>query len=277
MRIRKLAVLAALASMLPFTAAGGQVEVLGVLPGPSAVVGTVVDAGSGQAVPAADVALRDGGGSVVVVTVSEDDGSFRIHPPGPGEYTLEVSRIGFETLSGDLAFESEGSMTLRIGLRLRPVEVEGLSAEARARPRNTEMSFAGFEARRKMGKGTFFDEADIVRRKPSRLTDLVSRAPGLTVMRDGGRPVDVIMLRNQGGFRGSRPCFPEIWLDGLRIREGGYDVSPGRSNPAGSFLNDVIPPEQVAGIEVYAGISQIPAQFNRSTAMCGVVVLWSRR
>ncbi|MBK9977878.1 MAG: hypothetical protein IPP20_08100 [Gemmatimonadetes bacterium] len=43
-------------------------------------------------------------------------------------------------------------------------------------------------------------------------------------------------------------------------------------------LHDVnsIPPEQIESIEAYAGASQVPAQFNRTSGGCGVLVIWTR-
>jgi hypothetical protein len=38
---------------------------------------------------------------------------------------------------------------------------------------------------------------------------------------------------------------------------------------------DDIPPQQVAGIEVYAGISEAPVQYQ--TNGCGVVLVWTKR
>jgi hypothetical protein len=35
-------------------------------------------------------------------------------------------------------------------------------------------------------------------------------------------------------------------------------------------------PGDVAGIEICGGAAEIPAQFNRQTALCGVMVTWTR-
>lgn len=39
----------------------------------------------------------------------------------------------------------------------------------------------------------------------------------------------------------------------------------------------MISPGDVEAIEVFAGSSQIPAEFGGSTAGCGVIALWTKR
>ena len=34
--------------------------------------------------------------------------------------------------------------------------------------------------------------------------------------------------------------------------------------------------DHVAAIEVYAGVSNIPARYNRTSGGCGVVLIWTR-
>ena len=37
-----------------------------------------------------------------------------------------------------------------------------------------------------------------------------------------------------------------------------------------------IPPAQIEAIEVYTSAAQIPAQFNKTSNGCGVMVIWTR-
>ena len=71
-----------------------------------------------------------------------------------------------------------------------------------------------------------------------------------------------------------KPCFPDVWLNGVLVREG---FVAERVEPGQLYLNDIVDPDFVAGIEVYTGPAQIPIQFNGSTAMCGVIVIWSQK
>jgi hypothetical protein len=48
--------------------------------------------------------------------------------------------------------------------------------------------------------------------------------------------------------------------------------------PGDQPINDFVAPEEVIALEVYAGSSEIPAQFNTSrfNSRCGVIVVWTR-
>ena len=43
----------------------------------------------------------------------------------------------------------------------------------------------------------------------------------------------------------------------------------------GLNIDDVLP-RDVEGLEIYRGSSEIPPSFNRGTALCGVIVIWTR-
>ena len=95
----------------------------------------------------------------------------------------------------------------------------------------------------------------IERRKPSEITDLVGRVPGVTVQPIGGRAVD-IQVGHVPSLDFDRPCFPSVWLDGIPVREGGFQTEAAQFRWEFLFLNDVIPPEQIGGIEGLHGTSR---------------------
>jgi hypothetical protein len=66
-------------------------------------------------------------------------------------------------------------------------------------------------------------------------------------------------------------CFPAVWIDGQLVAEG--SAGPGGGGPA--WIDQLIQPEQIAGIEVYNSTASIPVQYNLFSA-CGVIVIWTR-
>ena len=42
-------------------------------------------------------------------------------------------------------------------------------------------------------------------------------------------------------------------------------------------IDEVISPGSVEGIEVYRGLSTVPAEFLNPDAECGVIAIWTRR
>ena len=63
-------------------------------------------------------------------------------------------------------------------------------------------------------------------------------------------------------MRGCRDA-PMVWLDGARV--------------PGAELDEVIRPDDIAGMEVYASTAGVPAQFlDRTNRGCGTILLWTR-
>ncbi len=254
----------------------GQVTIVNTRPGTPEVIGTVVEAESLRPVPNPTITLSDGDGDVLFTFSGDSLGAFRFPDTSIGTVQIAVEQIGYSRVEGEVNVPGDRALTLRVDLPVSPVPLSELEALVRARPRHMEMSLEGFTARSASVRGLFFDEEEIEQRNPSRVTDLVMRAPEYSLLRYRGRPVDVKVLRAQGGGfqRGIMPCLPTIWLDGLLVREGGFRKG---DEPGLLFLNDLINPEDIGGIEVYAGPAQTPIQFRGTGSMCGVVVVWSRR
>jgi hypothetical protein len=58
-------------------------------------------------------------------------------------------------------------------------------------------------------------------------------------------------------------CRTELFVDGVRL-------------PERTTTDDLSPPKEIAGIEVYAGPATIPPQFAGGRSSCGVVLIWTR-
>lgn len=91
------------------------------LPAPAQTLrGRAVDRETLQPLPDASVALVDSAGEVVASTRSGPDGAFRLAAPGPGEYRLAASRIGYGTLLSAPVPLAEGQV-VETEARVRPV------------------------------------------------------------------------------------------------------------------------------------------------------------
>src|SRR5512138_3138115 len=116
---------------------------------------------------------------------------------------------------------------------------------------------AEFEARRKNGVGHFITRAQIEKRHPLFLSDMVRSIPGAAIVpAENGRPV----LRFA---RSHNSCPPQYFLDGLRVT---------------SFNIDDVSPGDVEGVELYAGAAGLPPEFNQlyGNTICGTVAIWTR-
>lgn len=116
---------------------------------------------------------------------------------------------------------------------------------------------AGYYERLERGtQGKFITRADLEREKPSQLTDMLQRQPGVRLSR--GRPGPA-RLQMRG-----RECLPLIWLDGAALSLGSVDL-------------DAFAPTTLEGIELYLG-ANVPSRFAgvRGQSECGAILLWSR-
>jgi hypothetical protein len=55
-----------------------------------------------------------------------------------------------------------------------------------------------------------------------------------------------------------------------------YYVDGIRQPPSSGFAIDLLPPQDIEGIEVYLGSSSTPGLFRYHGARCGVVAIWTR-
>jgi hypothetical protein len=60
-------------------------------------------------------------------------------------------------------------------------------------------------------------------------------------------------------------CPPLYFLDALYM-----------GNAETTAVEDLVSPEQIEGVEVYAGAGEMPPEFNRMGSQCGVIAFWTR-
>ncbi len=162
---------------------------------------------------------------------------------------------------------------IEIGLVPEPVAMEPLVATV-VRPRRLETK--GFYERKYWGElvsgGVFFTAEDIERRLPGRITHMVADVPGIRLGGCGLR-LNGCRLYNSRipDASSSEGCLMNVYLDGsLVVRRGRIG---GGSAPN---INDFVIPVEIAGVEVYRGPSELPAEFAGSESRCGVVVIWTK-
>jgi hypothetical protein len=114
----------------------------------------------------------------------------------------------------------------------------------------------------------FLTAADLERRNPRVLSDALVNINGTRLM-DRGKGKVLISARGlapstQGGAMTAAPCMLRLVIDGMSL-------------PAGTSV-DEIKPEEVAGIEIYAGAASMPVELAhfQEDSWCGAVLVWTR-
>jgi hypothetical protein len=238
---------------------------VGSLDAQTPVQGRVVDDVSVHAVAGATVILEDAAGRHLARQVTGSDGRFSFLSGAPGGFAIRVDRLGYRgAVLQWVPGEQAPVQDIEVRLTAEPVPLAAVEVDGRARSSPT---LSGFEQRKRSGLGWYATREDFEKSKVFSVSNLLATAPGVRIQRR------VIYLTRGGG------CPAQIFVDGFHInRSEGVAVGRrGMSDAAMVAIDDFVRPEAVEGIEVYQGMSRLPAEFRTAQATCGVVAIWTRR
>ena len=258
------AVLAALAAAVMGMAAAGEAAAQGMLSG------RVLDDSTGEAIGQAQVALLSHDRRVLRRVVADEQGSFSFPIREFGGYRLRASRVGFrEVVTPMMNLSRNDSLGVEVRMTTGRVLLAPLQVVSQPVRRHRAPGLDEFRRRLAADNGgTFITRDDVRQRQPFRLTDLLPQA-GITVQ---GRTL----------YFNRSLCPPMVYVDGVAVTR--YIADRGRRRPGGDTpvqepyeqINSVAP-NDVEGMELYAGMGSMPAEFAGPTARCGVIAIWTRR
>lgn len=216
------------------------------------VSGVVLDADTGAPIPGAAVHVVD----TEHRTETDEEGRFAFADVEPGEYTMQVDRLGYGAQSVSIEVPQSGGLRVRVHIDPSAIRLEPVSVEVRS----AKLAQVGFFDRMDSGRGTFLTREDIEAGGSKRLSVVLARAVGMRriIQKDGSY---ALVMRGQHSLKGD--CRTAFVVDGVRIPLAG----PGIDN---------VPPDVVEGVEVYRGMSQLPARFPVGDGACGAIVVWTR-
>lgn len=189
-------------------------------------------------------------------TTTGADGRFTLSGLPAGTFSAQARAIGFSpaTTSVDLASDRTASASITLAepaTTLAPVTVYG-------KPNAALREFDQFMQRKRQGFGHFLTPADLQNRFA--VTDALKMVPGLQVLPTG--------MGNAVYGRGA--CIPTIYIDDMKLPP---EVTLSATTPPD--IDAYVQPDQIMGIEVYAGLGGIPPQYESNS--CGVILIWTRR
>jgi hypothetical protein len=190
---------------------------------------------------------------------TREDGTFTLVGLPAGSQSLEVRYVGYapRRITVDLVSHATRSVTVTLDKRadvLGQVTVYG-------KPSRRVDDFTGFLQRSKSGFGHFLTRADIEKRHPFQFTDLFRMIPGFRVVPDTGFGYRIISSRG-GDIHGE--CQPTLYIDGMKINDA-------------SDIDGIVLPDDIAGIEAYAGAAGTPAWASGLSGSCGSILVWTGR
>lgn len=216
-------------------------------------------------------------------------GRYRIEKIPSGEHLVITRAIGYKPDSASTAFDGDETLVSDVVLKVALNELPTVAVRETTEPL-PRGKMAAYEERKASGIGHFVGRDLLAKDENRRLSEvLASNIPGLSIYRGGSskswaasgrttstgkcamcRVTKQEMLDGPDIAAGAPlACYVDVYLDGAQV----YN-SAARGTPL--FNLNSISPSEIEAIEVYTSASQIPAQYNKTSGSCGVMLIWTR-
>jgi carboxypeptidase family protein/TonB-dependent receptor-like protein len=221
--------------------------------------GRVMDASNNEPVKDVIVEALNADGRAVQRGRTDKDGFFAFEFRQPGAYRIRTQRIGYtNSTSEPVQVDLRQTVQVEIKLTTGAVALEPLRVTAKTEPpHNRQLEEEGFYQRERIGFGKFLTQYEIAQRQPLETTEVFRGVPGIGLVPAGGSHYNLVLTR------GGDNCSPRLLVDNLPIDQ--------------TDLDNMVKPQDIAGIEVYRGPSETPARWMGQRSACGLIVIWTRR
>jgi iron complex outermembrane recepter protein len=247
---------------------------VGVLAGSASAQATgMVDRLEGRIIDTADTHVARARVELVGVreTLTDTAGIYRFWEIPQGTYVLRVQRLGYAPAMKVVAVQ--GGPVIRIDVELTQLtrELERITVRS---PVGVRADASGFSQRQAQHVGGYFiSEAEITRRAPIATDQLFRAIPFVHVSEGGVLNLGSGMVslgaptQPSSPFSAPKPTSGrcksmQVFLDGAHVADG-FDVN-------------IVPPNSIRGIEVYAGPATTPPQLRSFGTVCGTVAIWTK-
>jgi hypothetical protein len=186
-----------------------------------------------------------------------------------GANLIRIEKIGFQPRTISMQISPSDTVPLMVLLQTLAHDLPAVVTRDSAAQYSTP-ALRRFEERRLSSAthGYFIAEAELQKHPLSRMSEMVRRFPGLSVvcpMRGNRCWANSTRVVGSGGTVGGTSsaghCPVAVYIDGV----------PSTDND----LN-LLAAEQFAGVEYYPGGASVPPQYNLTALTCGVLLFWSR-
>lgn len=234
------------------------------------VMGRVVEAQSGTPISGVRLTFRNQQDRFLRSATTDDAGHFEVLLQRTQAVKILATRIGYQNNATPL-LHFDGHQFYQLEIRLDPDALLLAPLEVIARGgADRSPVLANYHRRLESGTGYYITRSDVETRNAMFVTDLLREVPGLVLSSSGGGSRRTVQMSRTG-----RDCPVQIYVDGLLLTRS---VQTGNGPSSDVFvIDDVVSPGAIEGIEVYRGLSTVPAEFLGPGASCGVVAIWTRR
>ena len=215
---------------------------------PSRVMGKVTDT-TGVRLSKAEISILN----TDIRTVADDSGEFNIAGIPSGVVVFSVRRLGYEAATFTAVLKPGKAHRVTFPLTELAANLPGVRVAEKQQPSGW---LADFEKHRSGGRGMFITRSEIERRQARTASDVMRMVPGVQIASTRLGP-QLVMTRGAG----TRRCLPQLYV---------------HTTPYSGMIDD-FSADDIEAIEVYAGISELPADLNTmGRPICAAVVIWTR-
>lgn len=218
-----------------------------------------------------EVELPGGGGSRTLTTTAS--GLALIPDVAVGKLTVRARKIGY--LPGQI------SATIAAGRNTVPIILSNMALPSLdtvriiGDARRASTRFDEFETRRLNGSATRSIARDeIVKRNPVDAWQMMTNISSVRVAQQAGLVVARSTRVENARLLSDKPCYLRAMVDGVLLPEDADVEGGGKA----TNLANLPRPEEIHGIEVFAGPASIPVQYggSGSNKWCGLIMVWTR-
>lgn len=215
-----------------------------------AIQGIILTEGAREPVAHASIALITEDGRHLQTTASDTSGRFTLNVKEAGTYALHVRHVAYvEVVTPPFEVPPETVLGVELFMDINVVPLEPLvvTEQASAESMRLQEFYRRAERNRRYGRGRIFMRDDLERIRPTSIQTIMTLVPTQ--------------------YWAGRQCAPDIYIDGLSLGSG---------EEAAIALDATTTWDDVVGVEVYRGRSQVPVRYQRTGHECAVVLVWTR-
>jgi hypothetical protein len=221
--------------------------------------------------------------AAVMYKATDSLGQFSLEA-GTGIYRIAAIHPGWKSvLSAPISLRSGERLTIRVPIAAAGDPSHHIGVLEHIQPTGSGGAqladldgMGAFRSRKALGTGLHYERAQFDRSRVSTLGEFLQTVPGLSVV-DPSSTSSMQLMRNSASAAASSTagmasstCHLGWFLDGHRMDIPG--ISDGMTDRLGTLQLDGL-----EGVEVFRGLSEMPAQFASPDLRCGAVAIWSRR
>lgn len=184
---------------------------------------------------------------------------FRNLPPGP--LLVQIRKLGFGAERFPVTVVRGDTMMVEVDLQTEAVRLAEVRATARY---SSALRNTGFFERQASGLGTYATSAQWEGRGHLEVSDVVRRMRGIRAARTSDGRTLLLPSRPLASLSGCSTA--QVYVDGVQLA---FD-------PRRDDINQMVSLSEVEAVEVYAGGSEAPAQYNMTGSSCAVVLIWRK-